>query len=282
MNELRIILESFLVDTFHFRVSIAALIVTLIAVVFWLILGLLISGIVGRLIARYFEKKKGATRGKTLGTLTKATFKAVLWFIIFLAVLAELGFDITPILATAAILGLAIGFGAQNLVRDVISGFFTIVDNKYNIGETVEIGGFRGTVTEMNLRVTVLENWMGSVLVLNNGNITQVTNWSRKDTIALVDFGVDYATDLEKVAGVMPELMKQLHENHEEILEEPSFLGVTALADSSINMRIMAKTKNGKHWMIERKIRHALVKHLSDHEIAIPFPQLVVHDAKTK
>ncbi len=277
MNELRILLQDLLVDTIGFREVIASLLITIIVVVLWILVGKIINAIGKRSISRFYRKKKGEKRGKTLSALTYTAFKVVVWFVVIMLIVMELGFDITPILATAGILGLAIGFGAQNLVRDVISGFFLIVDNVFNIGETVEIGSFRGSVVAMNLRNTTLRNFMGSELIVNNGSISSVINWSRNDTIALVDFGVAYDTDLSKVTEIMPAFMETLKETYEQIIEVPSFLGVTALADSSINMRIMAKTTNGNHWMIERKIRHELVQYLNKHDIEIPFPQIVVH-----
>jgi len=277
MNQLRVLMNDFLVDQLSLRTEIASVLITILVIIVWIILAKVILQAGKRGISSYFKKSKDQKRGNTLSELTFALFKFVVWFIIILLIITELGFDITPILATAGILGLAIGFGAQNLVRDVISGFFIIVDNTFNIGETVEIGGFRGSVVHMNLRTTTLRNFMGSEMIVNNGNISSTINWSRNNTIALVDFGVSYDTDLSKVTEIMPEFVEHLNETYEEIIEVPSYLGVTELADSSINMRIMAKTTNGNHWMIERKIRHELVQYLNKHNIEIPFPQVVVH-----
>ncbi len=279
MNEIRIMLEEFFLNL-RLNATVASLLTTLVVIVVWVLIGMLLSHLTKRAILRKFAKQSANRRGDTLGHLTASTVKVLIWFIVLLLIIGELGFDITPILATAGILGLAIGFGAQNLVRDVISGFFIIMDNRYNLGETIEVSGFRGTVKAMNLRTTTVENFMGSLMVLNNGNISQVINWSRRDTVALVDFGVDYATDLNKLVQIMPEFLQSLQENNEDIIEEPSFLGVTELADSSINLRIMAKTKNGKHWATERNIRRELVLYLNRNDITIPFPQIVVHNQK--
>ena len=277
MNQLRVLMNDFLVDQLSLRTEIASVLITILVIIVWILLAKVILQAGKRGISSYFKKSSDKKRGNTLSELTFALFKFIVWFVIILLIITELGFDITPILATAGILGLAIGFGAQNLVRDVISGFFIIADNTFNIGETVEIGGFRGAVVHMNLRTTTLRNFMGSELIVNNGNVSSTINWSRNNTIALVDFGVSYDTDLSKVTEIMPEFVEHLNETYEEIIEVPSYLGVTELADSSINMRIMAKTTNGNHWMIERKIRHELVQYLNKHDIEIPFPQVVVH-----
>ena len=277
MNELRDMLENALIDA-GVAEALTVFLISLAIIILWIIIGRIIAMVGRRTIFHYFTKKKGDKRGTTLASMLFMAFNVVVWFIIIMAIISELGFDITPILASAGILGLAIGFGAQNLVRDVIAGFFMIVDNVYNIGETVEIGGFRGTVQEMNLRNTKLKNFMGSELIINHGNISQVINWSRNNNIALVDFGVAYETDLSKLTELMPEFMKKLNDSYEEILEEPLFLGVTELADSSINLRIMATVETGTHWATERKIRKDLVEFLNANNVEIPFPQIVVSD----
>lgn len=278
MTALRTMLNHLFTNNFGFTQVAANLFISLTIILLWLLIGNVVFWILRRLIVRYFKKRKTEKRFSTLNQLTLTTVKVLVWFIVILAIVSELGFDITAIMATAGILGLAIGFGAQSLVKDIISGFFLILDDQYNIGETIEVNGFRGTVKAMNLRTTSIENFMGSILTLNNGNISQVINWSRRTTLALVDFGVDYATDLDQVVQIMPAFLSQLKEEIKEIIEEPIFLGVTELADSSINMRIMAKTENGQHWATERKIRHKLVKYLNQNNIEIPFPQLVLHN----
>lgn len=278
MTALRSFINHLFTSNFGFTQVAANLFVSLIIILLWLILGIIILRVLRRLIKNYFKKRNEEKRSNTLSSLTLSTIKVFVWFIIILAIISELGFNITPILASAGILGLAIGFGAQTLVKDVISGFFIIMDDHYNIGETIEVNGFRGTIKAMNLRTTSIENFMGSILTLNNGSISQVINWSRRNNIALVDFGVDYDTDLDNIVNIMPDFLNHLQETISEIIEEPSFLGVTELADSSINMRIMAKTENGKHWATERKIRHELVQYLKQNNIDIPFPQLVLHN----
>ena len=258
----------------------AGLLAGIVIIILWLVIAWLAGALVKVSILGYFVKAKGDRRGKTLGRLVASTLKVLIWFIVLLQILLVIGFDITPILASAGILGLAIGFGAQNLVKDVVSGFFIIVDNAFNLEETVEINGYRGTVVKMNLRITHLQHFTGSIFVVNNGNINQLINHSRNHSTALVDFGVAYETDLSKLASLMPEFMEALQSRHEDIVDTPSFLGVTDLADSSINLRIFAKTKTGQQWGVERKIRHDLVELLRAHDIEIPFPQIVVSNKK--
>ena len=233
------------------------------------------------LLIKQLSKGRHAARAKTVGELISGTLNVLIWLLVFLLVLELFDIDATPILASAGIFGLAIGFGAQNLVKDIVAGFFIVVDNAFNLNETVEINGYRGRVTFMNLRVTHVTNFMGSELIINNGSINQLINWSRNQTTAVVDFGVHYDTDLNKVTAAMPSFVEHLKNTFEEIAEMPVFLGVTELSDSSINMRIIAKTKTGEHFGVERKIRHELVLYLRELDVEIPFPQLVVHTAKS-
>ncbi len=245
--------------------------------------------ILGAIVLRIFFKgyliatlKRGrhAARADTVGGLISSSVNVLIGLLVFLLILDIFDIDATPILASAGIFGLAIGFGAQNLVKDIVSGFFIVVDNAFNLGETVEINGYRGKVTFMNLRVTHVTNFLGSELIINNGSIGQLINWSRNQTTALVDFGVHYDTDLAALTQLMPAFCEQCHNEIPEITETPLFLGVTDLADSSINLRLMAKTKTGEQFGVERKIRLALVAYLKTHQIEIPFPQLVVHHTK--
>lgn len=279
MDLLKVLIDELLSVQLGLNDILVRFLTTLVVLIVWVILGVLAVLFVKKFVTSYFMRTKGERRGRTLSDLANSGLKVLIWFIVLLAIFDELGFEITPILASAGILGLAIGFGAQSLVKDVVSGFFIIIDNAYNIGETIEVGGFRGKVAYMNLRVTHIENFAGSLFIINNGQINSLINWSRRNTTAIVDFGVDYATNLSKVSEIMPAFMEELNGKYEEIVEMPSFLGVTALADSSINMRIIAKTTSGNHFAIERKIRQDLVDYLNKHKVSIPFPQIVVHQA---
>ncbi len=280
MTALRIYLEDVFTNI-NIHEALARLIVTGIVVLLWIIAATIVVALMKKYVTRTFKRRKGDIRGTTLSNLTVSTLKVLIWFVTILAIISEIGFEITPILAAAGILGLAIGFGAQHLVSDIVSGFFLIVDNAYNIGEDVDIDGFRGDVVYMNLRVTHVKNWLGSVLIINNGQINKLINWSRNNSTAVVDFGVAYETDLEKFNALIPEFVENLESRYDVITEPATFLGVTELADSSINMRIIAKTRPGDQFGLERKIRHDLVVYLTKHDIEIPFPQVVVSQKET-
>jgi len=202
----------------------------------------------------------------------------LIWFIIVIISLTELSIDITPFIASAGVIGLAIGFGAQEIVKDFITGFFLIFDQSFDVGDIIEVDGFKGTVLELGLRVTRIQNWKGEIKIINNGDIQTLINYSKADSIALVDFGVAYDTDLLKLQELMEPLLDEIKQSYENITERPVFMGVTEFASSSINLRIMAKTKPMQHFGIERGIRKDIVVYFNKHNVEIPFPQIVVHN----
>lgn len=245
----------------------------------WLLIGIVANFILKTFFMHFVKLKKSDPRSITIGKLVKNFIRVVVWFSIFIIVLEELNVEITPILASAGVLGLAIGFGAQSIVRDFLAGFFFVVENAFNEGEVVEINGFWGVVTKMGLRATHIQSWKGMVKIVNNGDITNLENHSKAFSMAIVDFGVAYETDLDKVAEIMEPLMKELMDKYEHITETPMYVGVTELDDSSINLRIVAKTVPNTQYGVERSIRKELVDQFREHEVEIPFPQLVLHNA---
>lgn len=258
--------------------TIINLFINLFMVVIWILIGIISSFIVKQILFKMFKIKERGPRAITIGKLISSVSKYVIWFIISIMILSELSIDITPFIASAGVIGLALGFGAQTVVKDFLNGFFIIVEQEFNVGDVVEIGGFKGVVKELGLRTTVLRNWLGEEKIVNNGDISSLINYSIGENMAVVDFGVDYKTDLSKFTGQMTEFIDSIANKYDVITERPVFLGITKLDDSSINMRIIAKTKTFMHIQVERDLRTDLVIFLSKNGIVIPFPQIVVHN----
>lgn len=248
-------------------------------VLLWLIIAFIVNRISKAVIFKALRVEKKGARALTIAKLLNSIVKYIVWFIVIMVILSSLGVDLTPFIASAGVVGLAIGFGAQEIVRDFISGFFIIFDGEFEVGEVIEVDGFKGTVLTVELRTTIIENWMGHRKIINNGNIQNVINYSRTNSLAIIDFGVAYDTDLMKLNEIMPAFLEEALNKHEVVIEMPNFLGVTELADSSINMRIIAKTRTMQHFQVERDMRRDLVLYLTQHDIEIPFPQVVVHNA---
>ncbi len=281
MNSISDTIYNFLVDPDQWGVypAVAQIMIIGVMIIIWIIVGLLVIRAIKIVIFRSMKVNKNEARALTVANLLTSITKYLVWFIVTLLILGELNVDVTPFIASAGVLGLAVGFGAQEIVRDFISGFFIIFEGSFNVGDVVEVDGFKGNVLSLGLRTTIIENWLGERKIINNGSIGSIINFSKNDSIAIIDFGVGYDTDLEKLSVMMKDFVKRTEEKYEAIVETPQFLGVTELADSSINMRIIAKTNTMQHFQVERDIRKDLVELFGKHEVDIPFPQIVVHNA---
>jgi small conductance mechanosensitive channel len=204
----------------------------------------------------------------------------VVMSIAVLIVLREVGVDITPILTGAGIAGLAVGFGAQNLVRDVISGFFLIAENQVRVGDVAIINGKGGLVEAIRLRTIVLRGLDGTVHVIPNGAINELSNMTKDFSYALLDVGVAYKEDTDRVVDVLKEVAAELQQDPgyaERILAPLEVLGVDAFADSAVMIRIRIKTAPIQQWNVARELRRRIKKAFDQRGIEIPFPHLSVY-----
>jgi moderate conductance mechanosensitive channel len=218
-------------------------------------------------------------RAKTMGDLLKSVITGVLVGIFGTMILSQLGVNIAPIIASAGILGIALGFGAQSLVKDFLSGVFMIFEDQFGVGDVVDVGAATGTVEAVSLRVTRLRDLDGTVWYVPNGEILRVGNKSQNWSRAVVDIGVGYDEDLARAKRVLGEVAHDLWEDEDYrsvIVEEPEVTGVEALAPDAITLRVLVKTAPMEQWAIARELRQR-IKARFDHEgIEIPFPQRVV------
>lgn len=218
-------------------------------------------------------------RAKTMGDLLKSVVTGLLIAVFGTMILSELGVNIAPIIASAGIIGIALGFGAQSLVKDFLSGVFMIFEDQFGVGDVVDVGEASGTVEAVSLRVTRLRSLDGTVWYVPNGEILRVGNMSQNWSRAVVDVGVAYGEDLGRVRRVLEEVSHGLWEDDEfrgVIIEEPEVTGVEALAADSITLRVLIKTAPLEQWAVARELRQR-IKARFDHEgIEIPFPQRVV------
>ena len=218
-------------------------------------------------------------RAKTMGDVLKSIITGVLVAIIGTMVLSELGVNIAPIIASAGIIGLALGFGAQSLVRDFLSGIFMIVEDQYGVGDVVDVGEASGTVEAVSLRVTRLRDLNGTVWYVPNGAIVRVGNMSQNWSRAVVDVNVAYREDLVRVQRVLREVAHDLWEDEDYrgvVIEEPEVTGVEVFGADSVTLRVLLKTAPMEQWGVARALRQR-IKARFDHEgIEIPLPQRVV------
>ncbi|MEZ5093792.1 mechanosensitive ion channel family protein [Nocardioides sp.] len=217
-------------------------------------------------------------RARTMGSLFKSIISAVIVAVVGTMILSEF-VDIGPILASAGIAGVALGFGAQSLVKDFLSGIFMIFEDQYGVGDVVDAGEATGTVEAVGLRVTRLRDVDGTVWYVRNGEIIRIGNKSQNWARSVLDIGVAYGEDLSRVRRILEEVAHTLWEDDEfqgVIIEEPEVWGVEDLAADAVTVRVTLKTAPLEQWRVARVMRER-IKARFDHEgIEIPFPQRVV------
>ena len=216
------------------------------------------------------------SRAASISAVVTSTMAIVVWTIAVIMIVGELGLDLAPIIAGAGIGGVALGFGAQSLVKDCISGLFILMEDQYGIGDIVDLGEATGTVEEVALRTTVLRGLDGTVWHVPNGEIQRVGNKSQHWSNAVVDVDVAYDADLTEVRRIMAETAAAVCEAEEwrdVVLDEPQILGVETLGADGITVRMTLKTAPGSQWGLQRALREALKRSLDDAGIEIPFPQ---------
>jgi len=221
-----------------------------------------------------------AQRASSLGSLLKSITTTVVFGIAFVMVLSEVGMNVAPILASAGVLGLAIGFGAQNLVRDFLSGVMMMVEDQYGVGDEVDLGEAIGTVERVGLRVTRVRDVDGTVWYVRNGEILRVGNMSQNWARTVLDVNVGYAEDLTRVQGILGELAHDMWEEEayrNVILEEPSVWGLQSFGPDFMTVRVALKTAPLEQWAVAREMRARIKGRFDAEGIAMPLPQRVVH-----
>jgi small conductance mechanosensitive channel len=219
-------------------------------------------------------------RAATIGGMVRKTLAAVVWAIAVVMILREFDFDIAPILAGAGVIGLAVGFGAQNLVRDVISGLFMLIENQISVNDVAIINGTGGLVEEINLRTTVLRGLDGTVHIFPNGAITSLSNMTHEFSYYVFDIGVAYKEDTDRVVAVLKnvgEEMKRSEKYGPLILEPLDVLGVDQFADSAVVIKARIKTMPVAQWQVGREMNRRIKKRFDSEGIEIPFPHRTVY-----
>jgi moderate conductance mechanosensitive channel len=218
-------------------------------------------------------------RAKAMGSLLKSIITGVLLAVIGTMVLAEVGVNVGPIVASAGILGLALGFGAQSLVSDFLAGVFMISEDQYGVGDEVNLGEAIGTVEAVSLRVTRVRDVNGTVWYVRNGEITRVGNMSQNWARSVIDVSVAYHEDVARVRRVLQDVAHDMWEDEDfkgVIIEEPSVWGVQELGIDGVVVRVALKTAPLEQWAVAREMRQR-IKARFDHEgIEIPYPQRMV------
>lgn len=262
--------------------------------ILWAVVKIAAYYVAGRLVVRFasralshtlIERKPGRTASKhvtidarrmqTIGRLVNNMVSYTVNFIVLLLVLSELGVDLAPLLAGAGVMGLAIGFGAQSLVKDIITGFFVIFEDQFSVGDVIKTGGFQGTVEEIGLRVTRLRSPTGEIHMIPNGSITQVTNFSRTNSIGIIDVSIAYEADLARAEDVVRQAAAAVCAGSEDAVGEPKVLGVHTVGAAGVILRIVYDCKPMTQYEIGRQMIAAIKQALEEAGIAVPNSRLV-------
>lgn len=219
-------------------------------------------------------------RGKTLSNVVRNTFGILIIMLVLITILPEVGVNIGPLLASVGILGLAIGFGAQSLVKDIINGLFILVENQYGIGDVVKVAGIAGLVEEINLRRTILRDLDGIVHYVPNGEITIASNFTKGFSRVNMNISVAYGEDLDRVIDVINRICNTMAEEKEwkdKMIKPPQVLRVDALGDSGIEIKILGDTQPLAQWDIMGELRKRIKKEFDKEGIEIPWPHMKVY-----
>lgn len=259
---------------------------------FTILLLLLAHVILGMVMTRFENHLKAAMEKKSpnntevqkriqtlKGLIRKLAFIA-LWFMGILILLRQLGMDIAPLLATAGVFGLAIGFGAKDLARDLIAGAFLLIENQIRVGDVAIVNGTGGVVEDINIRTVILRDGTGTVHVFPNGTIGQLSNMTKGWSAFMLEMGVAYKEDTDQVMQVMEDVSaKMLEEDEwkEKAIEKMEMMGVDNFGDSAIVIKCRIKTKPGMQWGVGREYRRRLKKAFDAQGIEIPFPHMSLY-----
>ena len=217
-------------------------------------------------------------RAKTLVALTSNMLKYAAAIIILCGVLTIVNVDITAILASLGILALIIGFGAESLIADVVTGLFILLDNQYNVGDIIEVGGFRGIVSDVGIRTTSIMDTGGNVKIINNSEMKNILNRSDNSSKAVADFSIPYETDLAALEKKIPALLEEIHRNHTNLFRTvPEYLGVQELGASAIVLRFVAEVGESDIYSGARMLNHDLFLGFRKLGVECPYQQIDIH-----
>ncbi|MFB9595660.1 mechanosensitive ion channel family protein [Saccharothrix longispora] len=219
-----------------------------------------------------FVSERREQRAKTIGSVLKSFITIIVFGVAFIQVLTELGMNVAPILTSAGILGVAIGFGAQNLVKDFLAGMFMMLEDQYGVGDVVDLGPATGTVEAVALRITTIRDTNGTVWYVRNGEILRVGNSSQGFAVAVVDLPLAYGANLSTATEVLTAAVDKAAAEElmaKDVTDKPQVLGVEKVTPEGITMRVTVKVRPGRQWAVQRALRAKLMPALEDAGISL-------------
>ena len=238
-----------------------------------------------RFVARQKEDEEFQKRTRTLGDIVRYVIVLAILAVVTMTVLRELGIDIGPVLAAAGIVGLAVGFGAQSLVKDIISGFFILLEDQIRVGDVVNVADKGGLVEKVGLRTTVLRDLHGNVHYVPNGSIAVVTNMTKEYSRYVFDIGLAYRENVDEVVEVIKGIDEEMRNDPEfkdDILEPLEVLGLDQFANSAVIIKARTTTLPIKQWRVGREFNRRIKKKFDELNIEIPFPHVTLYMGESK
>jgi small-conductance mechanosensitive channel len=229
---------------------------------------------------RELTANRNLKRVDALSDITNNLIKVVVWLIAVFMILGTLGINLGPLVAGAGIAGIALGFGAQSIVKDFLSGILMLVEDQFGIGDVIDVGEASGVVESLSLRTTRLRSIDGTVWHVPNGEIRRVGNMSQGWSRSVIDVGIGYGSDIDTSLAIMKGVAEGMSNEetwNTKLLEKPELLGVQELGDSSVVLRMWVVTEPAAQWDVSRELRRRIKYAFDAAGIEIPFPQMTAH-----
>lgn len=237
---------------------------------------------ISKILKKIFKlnmNRKNEKKAKTAFSLINSIIKYVLIIIAIICILGQFGISASGIVASLGAVGVVVGLALQDVLKDILSGISIILEDQYSIGDTVTIGGFKGEVVFLGLRMTKIKAYTGEIKIISNRNITEVINHSINPSVAIVTVGVSYDEDIVKVEKVLNKLCERLSKEIPEVHDKIELLGIDSLGDSSVLFKITATVDSMTQVSVERIIKREIKLEFDKNNIEIPYNQLVIHNA---
>lgn len=223
-------------------------------------------------------KKVKNKRSYTVLKLVETIFEYLIVIIAIFVLLGIWGIDVTSALAGLGVLGIIVGLGAQDLIRDLIAGIGIVIDNQYDVDEVVEINGFKGKVTKIDLRTTRLDNSAGEIRIIRNGTITALSNFSRTFSVAEVLVDIAYEENIDNVINILENKLPLLKDTYPQIIEGPIVVGVDTVTDNSVSIKVTAKTNPEKHYSVQRGLLKYIKEIIEQNDIKVPYSRVSIQN----
>jgi Small-conductance mechanosensitive channel len=234
------------------------------------------------MIEREMKQASFTRRVLTVGKLLKNVTSYLIYFVGALLILAEFHVNLAPLLAGAGVISLAIGFGAQSLVKDIITGFFIILEDQFAVGDVIQVGQFKGTVELIGLRTTRVKSWTGEMHIIPNGLINEVTNFSMNNSVAVVDFAIAFEEDVDRAISIMKETLESDTLVLENATGKPQVLGVQALGPEQVTLRVIVECQPTTQIGVSRALNAMIKRAFDEHHIELPYPRMVTYQRKER